>query len=463
MVGQLLAAALLAATSGPAATPELHAWLDEVRSQARIPGLAVVIVTAAGEASYISLGKDAEGEAVTPRTVFAVGSLSKSFTALGVLLLVERGLASLVQSASAFLPDLDGRITIRQLLHHTSGIPGSAGFWLDGGSLENRVRALKGVRLLWAPGTSFQYSNANYDALGLLIERVSGKPYARFMREDVLNPLGLDQVWCRVELSTVPRGYQDWFGVYQASREADDWTEASTPAGGMFATAEGLGKALRAHLTEGRGIEPGTLSEAGFRSLHQVGTDEESSYAMGWTVRQLEGQPMILHGGQTGEFTSAMAFFPQSGFAVAALANVNGLATPATRLAVRDMVPGVAQLVLKKAPRTSSWFGYRNQPAAKWLFLLVGLASVVRFAVLWRRRRVRPRWHAVYDVAMAIGLLLGIPWLAHIPLRAMIRFNPDLATLLVLGAVLALVRGARMAIGTVPRRAEGERAAPPTA
>ncbi|MBX7098735.1 MAG: beta-lactamase family protein [Myxococcaceae bacterium] len=441
MVSSLILAAVLSATSGPAATPELQAWLSEVRSRARLPGLAVVVITAAGEVSSVTLGTDAEGAEVGPRSVFAIGSLSKSFTALGVMILVERGKLSLDQPAAALLPELDPRISIRHLLHHTSGIPGAAGFWFDGGSLEGRVRALHGEPLLWAPGTAFQYSNANYDALGLIIERVTGKPYARFMRDEVLGPMGLDQVWVRAELAEVPRGYQDWFGVYQARRDSDDWTEANTPSGGMFATAEGMGAVLRLHLTEGRSLEPTVLSEAGFGTLHRAGTDEDSSYAMGWTVRQLDGQPMIVHSGQTGEFTSTMALFPRSGFAVAALANVNALASPATRLAVRDIVPGVAQLVLGKSPKTSTWFGYRNQPAMKWLFLGIGLVSLARFAWAWRRGQSRPRWHAAFDGALAVALLVGVPWLAHIPLVAMLRFNPDLAVLLMVGAVASVVRG----------------------
>jgi CubicO group peptidase (beta-lactamase class C family) len=435
----------VAASSEPATVPALTEWIEEVRAEARIPGLAVVVVRSDGEASYVSSGTDAEGAAISPSTVFAIGSLSKSFTALGVMLLVERGLISLDQSASSFLPELDPRITILHLLNQTSGIPGAAGFWLDGGTLEARVQGLKGERLVGTPGGSFQYSNANYDALGLLIERVTKKPYPRFMREDVLEPLGLTEVWSHAELTKVPRGHQDWFGVYQSPRNADEWTDATTPAGGMFATASGIGKALRVHLSDGRSVATPLISERGFRALHEVGTDEANSYAMGWTVRQLDGQPMVIHSGQTGEFTSTMAFFPKAGFAVAALANVNGVASPITRLAVRDIVPGVARITLGKAPTTSSLFSYRNQPATKWVFLAVGLAATV-LRWRWRRRRSRPRWHAALELAVALGLLVGVPRLAQIPLRAMLRFNPDLAILLILGAAVACMRAANAAL-----------------
>ncbi len=455
MSGSSLAAILgvaltLAGAGEPTVVPDLSEWIEEARAEARIPGLAVVVVRSDGSVSYVSSGKDAERARVTPSTVFAIGSLSKSFTALGVMLLVERGLLSLDQSAASFLPELDPRITIRHLLNQTSGIRGAAGFWLDGGTLEGRVRALKGERLLGPPGSSFEYSNANYDALGLLIERVAKKPYARFMREEVLEPLGITQVWSHAELAAVPRGHQDWFGIYRSPRDADEWSDATTPAGGMFATAAGIGNALRVHLTDGRAAPP-LLSEAGFRALHEVGTDEDDSYAMGWTVRQLDGQPMIIHSGQTGEFTSTMAFFPRAGFAVGALANVNGVASPITRLAVRDIVPAVAQITLGRPPTTSSVFGFRNQPAAKWALLTIAIASVARLLWHWRRRRTRPRWHAALDLTIAVGLLVGVPALARIPLRAMLRFNPDLTVLLVAGAASAFVR----AVGTASRRASG--------
>jgi CubicO group peptidase (beta-lactamase class C family) len=435
-----LLALLLATTQGPAATPELERWLEDVRQQAHLPGLAVVIVAADGQTSFVALGHDAENAPVTPQTPFALGSLSKSVTAMAAMVLVERGALALDQPASSVVRELDPRITVKQLLHQTSGLPGSAGFWLSGGTLEARVQSLAGVGLHAPPGERFQYSNANYDALGLIIERVAKKPYARFVREDVLAPLGIDGLQARAERAAVPDGHQDWFGLFAVPRAADEWNEANTPAGGYFASAEGLAPWLRLHLLEGRGFEPVVLSESGFRTLHTAGTDEASSYAMGWTARTLEGQPMILHSGQTGEFTSTMALFPQSGVAIAALANVNAFQSPATRLTVRDIVPNVARLLWKKEPSTSSVFGFRNQPASKWLFLGVALFSLLRLGMALRRRRPRPRWHAGLDALFALALIFGVPVLANVPLAGMARFNPDLVALLALGAVGTLVR-----------------------
>lgn len=441
-MGVLTPCILATALSATTATPELRAWLEDVRAQARLPGLAVVIVPAEGEASTVFLGEDAAGKPVGKDTLFAVGSLSKSFTAFSVLVLSERGAFTLDQSASTFLPELDARITIRQLLNQTSGLPGSAGFWLRGGTLEERVGALRGIALHATPGADYQYSNANYDALGLLVERAAKKSYARFLREDVLSPLGIREVWARAELAAVPDGHQDWFGVVALPRAADEWNEANTPSGGLFATASGLGQWLRLQLRGRHDSETPILSEEGFRTLHTAATTE-GNYAMGWTVRSLEGQPMVLHSGQTGEFTSTMALFPSRGFAVAALANVNAFQSPATRLTVRDIVPGAALQLIDKAPTTSSVFGYRNQPASKWLFLAVLVVSLLRFARGWRQHGQRPRWHAAMDAAVALGLVLGIPLLANVPLSGMARFNPDLVFLLAVGAGASALRAGR--------------------
>jgi hypothetical protein len=107
------------------------------------------------------------------------------------------------------------------------------------------------------------------------------------------------------------------------------------------------------------------------------------------------------------------------------------------------VVPGVAQRLLGKRPSTSSVFGYRNQPASKWLFLSVGVLSVARFVHRWRKQVARPRWQAGLDFAVALALLLGVPLLADVPLSAMARFNPDLVALLALGALASAVKGLR--------------------
>lgn len=427
--------------------PEMPTWVQEVQSEARLPGLAVAVLPPEGDPRFFSSGVDADGAPVTEHTVFAIGSLSKSFTAFAVMLLVERGALSIDAPASKWIPELDERITVRHLLHQTSGFSGSEGFWLKGGTLAHRVAALKDVSLRFEPGRAHQYSNANYDALGLVVERVSKKPFATFLRDEVLAPLKLDEVWSASEKPSWPDGHQDWFGLISVRRAADEWNTANTPSGGLFATAHGLAGWLRVHRDAKQ-----LLSPKGYKALHTVGTDETSSYAMGWTKRTLNNQPMLVHSGQTGEFTSTMVLLPKTGLATLALANVNAFASPVTRLAVRDLAPAAASIALGQAPVISSQFGLRNQQVFKLLFFAITLLSVWRVVAFLRRQAPRPKKYAVLDLAMAVAMVVLVPIAAQITWPGLIRFTPDLAVVLMVGAAGAVIR----AVLTLQRKPEPE-------
>lgn len=147
-------------------------------------------------------------EPITTETVFHLGSVGKQFTAMGVMILVERGDVNLDSPIIAYLPELnwaDDGVTVRSLLHHTSGIMG----YDDSDELYDalidsadmpansdliRVLAENGS-MLTEPGETFNYSNAGYDILGAMIERVSGQTYADFMNDNVFAPLGMSNTF----------------------------------------------------------------------------------------------------------------------------------------------------------------------------------------------------------------------------------------------------------------------------
>src|ERR1700722_752034 len=132
-----------------------------------------------------------------PDTKFHIASLSQSFTAAAILLLQERGLLNISDSISVYVPDYPngGRITIHQLLTHTSGIPNInnmpeydtiSRFSQTPASL---VNVFKHKPLDFEPGAKYAYSNSNYNLLAYIIEKVSGKSYGEFIMENILGPL----------------------------------------------------------------------------------------------------------------------------------------------------------------------------------------------------------------------------------------------------------------------------------
>lgn len=147
-----------------------------------IPGAAFVVVHRDGRSDGRGVGGTAGDDEITSRTPFVIGSTTKSFTALAVMQLVDAGAVELDAPALRYVPELrlaDGEatdtITVRHLLQQTSGLPGAAGGPVlasaADGTAVDAVRELDGVHLASAPGTRWQYSNANYVLAGLVVER----------------------------------------------------------------------------------------------------------------------------------------------------------------------------------------------------------------------------------------------------------------------------------------------------
>src|SRR5687767_287883 len=205
-----------ALASQPQATdPEfatIDAYIAARMKDLRIPGVAVGIVRNDQIVYLKGFGiADPSGRPVTPQTSFRLASVSKTITALAIMQLVEAGKIELDAPVQRYLPwfrvaveagsapEESSAITVRHLLYHTSGIPQSAGndnFYNGDSSdtaLEANVRQLAKVALNRPVGTTYQYANLNYDALGLIVQTVSGQTYEAYIQENVFAPLEMDE------------------------------------------------------------------------------------------------------------------------------------------------------------------------------------------------------------------------------------------------------------------------------
>ena len=185
--------------SGPADTATVDNWLEAQLRDAGIPGGALAIVRDGRVVDERGFGTaDLTGRPVTATTPFVIGSLSKSITALAVMQLVDAGRVDLDAPVRRYLPEFSvadpaaaDRITVRELLTHTSGLSTATGIvplTTPATSLDARVRDLAAVQLASAPGTRYAYSNANYLVLGRLVEVVSGEPFGAYVRSPRLRP-----------------------------------------------------------------------------------------------------------------------------------------------------------------------------------------------------------------------------------------------------------------------------------
>jgi CubicO group peptidase (beta-lactamase class C family) len=376
----------------------------------RIPGMAVVVVQN-GQVAYLKGFGTASLKTmspVTPQTVFDLASCSKSFTALAVLLLREDGLLDLDLPVSHYLPDfttadyqMSQEITVRQLLNHSSGMPGKfaepLAFHSGVDAMEKLVASMEKVHMDRAPGSSFEYSNLNYSLLGAIIEEVSGVDFEEYLEQRVFTPLGMkNTTMVPEEAEKLDRadGHQLLFS-HVIARNVPVY-RSIVPAGWVMSTAEDMGRWLIVHLSGGV-IDNQQIIPAGvIEELHTPGISyEENSieigYGMGWFIADSDsGLSMVWHGGDTSNFSANMVLLPDQQLGVAVLINSQ------TSASAHSFAPDVASLVLGQdvelpaAPWWASWRGADTIAIAVIVFSMVAF-YILLFYVWWSWRRFRRR------------------------------------------------------------------------
>ncbi len=316
----LLAAIALPATAQPT-TDALDEYLRAQVASQRVPGLAFVRVDKAGNVDI-----RAYGAGITPQTRFYIGSLSKAMTAVAVMQLVDAGLVNLDAPVRTYLPTFTtqdpeqaGRITVRHLLNQTSGLS-DQGYARDDGEtdLAALVAALASARHTAEPGAAFAYFNTNYDVLGRLIEVVTGKTYADYLRANLFDRLGMPDALAHTPApATVDRltqGHILLFGFPLAYPPQS----VAAPSGGIIASGRDMAAFLRLFLQD----ESSILSKASRQLLLSPPQTPESTYGMGWFVGRLsDGAPIYEHSGDVPTFHADMMILPQQGVAFALLYN----------------------------------------------------------------------------------------------------------------------------------------------
>jgi CubicO group peptidase (beta-lactamase class C family) len=440
-------------------------FIEEEVSRGDVPGVAVVLVDAERVVHARGFGLARPGgERVTPTTAFQIGSVSKSFTAVAVAQLVERGQLALDSPVRRYLPwfmsgatGASERVTVHELLTHTSGLSASSGrrgFEDTDDSaraLERSVRALSPQDLESEPGREFVYSNSNYQVLGSVIEAVSGEPYAEYVARNVFAPLGMSHSFADGRSARgAAVGSRYWFGRAVAARDLSA-PRSLAPAAGLFVSARDLGAYLCALLREGQGENGRILSNAAARQLFvpNANAGPSDGYAMGWLVAPAPTSFAVWHDGSTANFHAhvAMDLASRRGFAV--LVNAESqLSGPR----IRDLGFGVLRILRGQAPEPIS------RTALPWqLSVLIGLACLQLAGAgisIGRARRVprRPktaRLAAVlaFQIGAVVVVLVEGPLIVHTTLAGMLMFAPDAGYLLAMNAVLSVAwAGARTAL-----------------
>jgi CubicO group peptidase (beta-lactamase class C family) len=322
------------------------------------------------------------GVPITPTTPFISGSVAKQFTAAAIALLVEQGRISLDDDVRKYipeLPDYGAKITIDHLVHHTSGL---RDFWAlvqvagmrfdDGYSVGDVIRlAARQKHLNFPPGSEYDYSNTGYIALGLIVQRVTGKSLRDFTAEQIFRPLGMTSTHFHDDHTMlVPGRASAYSPLPEGGYRINVWNNDIVGQGGLIVTVNDL-------LEWDENFYTGKVGGPGFlkRQLQQgkLTNGTVLSYAFGLTVGQYRGLSLVEHSGSSGGYRTIISRFPTEHASVVALCNTTEANTTTLSHQVADIVLGSKlSAPVQRAARPDSVAIRGTTPAARDLSALAG-------------------------------------------------------------------------------------------
>ncbi len=321
--------------SGPhaRAIQEVSARITQWMEERNLPGVSMAVGVGDELVWAEGFGRaDLEQEvAVTPRTRFRIGSASKALTSVAVGMLHERGLLDLDAPVRSYLPDFPAKrwpITTRQLMGHVSGIrhyrgdePYSAGHFT---SVGEALAVFSADTLLFEPGTRSSYSSYGWTLVSAVVERVAGRPFLEVMRDEVLDPLGMDETVPDDVFAVVPgrtrfylRGESD--GSLRHERYVDQSNKWA--AGGFLSTPSDLVR-FGFSMLDAELLAPETVEL--LWTPVQLDSGEEVPMGLGWRLAEIRGRAMIAAPGSSAGGQTSLILFPDERIVIALTSNVTG-------------------------------------------------------------------------------------------------------------------------------------------
>jgi CubicO group peptidase (beta-lactamase class C family) len=327
-----LAAILLSVSAVAAAPNDVKRMQSDIELRVANQHFMGAVLVAKGDRLLINEGygfADLEWNSPnTPHTRFRIASITKQFTAAAILLLQERGKLRVDLPLKTYLPDTPpawSEITIFNLLTHTSGIPDFIRladfrkFMTLPLQPEQIIAKIRDKPLDFPPGSERAYSNSGYVLLGLVIEKLSGESYAQFVKENLLDPLGMRDSGYDTHAAVIDWRASGYTYGPDGFKNAP-YFDMNIPfaAGGLYSTTGDLLRWERA-LFGGK-----ILSQA---SLEQMTTPFKENYGFGVVIRTIDGDKVVDHSGSFDGFNTEMIHGARDNLVVVVLSNVSGPAT----------------------------------------------------------------------------------------------------------------------------------------
>ncbi len=452
----------------------LDGFLHTQMETYKIPGLAIAIVRN-GEVEYLNGYGIANpgGDPVTPNTPFHLASVSKSFTALAIMQLVEDGKIDLNDLVQKHLPWFDvkgegeSEITVAHLIYQTSGFSEYDGSQMNlrsnnPGELESAIRDLDKTSLLFQPGKGWEYSNINYSLLGLMIQQVSGQRYESYIEQNIFAPLGMTNSHTSLDnarANNAARGYTFYFGIPLALDRNMPYTTAILPTAGLWASASDMSRYLVAHLDEEAEI---LLSIEAMKQIHTPGVEIEPgyNYAMGWfhapnildpeflqtlntNLDPNDDLQVLWHEGDGPGYKAVALMLPRQEYGVVLLMNTNDYTINSVYKDFAWDVTLIANGGDAFYFKPSGSCVIRN---VRWLaggLILLLLSGMVWTIRQWRQDENKGRNRGKWFVIFLNLILLAFIYLRFLPdnsasLPILLGYSPDIGILTILITVFSL-------------------------
>lgn len=464
----LILLAFIACLTAPAnaRTAAIHSFAAEAWEESGAPGAAYAVIEGNAVQTEGFGVTQAGGElAVSPDTPFRIGSITKSFTALAIMQLAETGALALDDPVGNHLATMRNgsasSITLRQLLSHTSGFSTVQGNALNdqSGELPPTLAALASSLgeqgTAYAPGTRWEYSNANYQILGAVIEAVSGSGYEEYVRDRIFAPLGLASGTFAYTETPIGAaiGHRPWFGGHRAYDDHGD-SRLNASAGGILMSA----RDLAAYLAVMMNGQSDVLSAEGKARMLQPASETAPFYGLGWFLDSATGS--AFHGGLVPGSEALATMIPAQRKGVAVLVNTNGGIGFGESVDLREGVTSVA------LGREYSGSGSRWGPKTAYLSIML-LPPFFVLAIIWgwmRRRELRAKrtntaglfslWFPLAAmIVLAFVLIAVIPQMFGGSIATILLYQPDFGAGMIAAGVLAPVWAVfRLALAYLPSR-----------
>jgi CubicO group peptidase (beta-lactamase class C family) len=276
--------------------------------------------------------------AASAGTLYRVASITKLFTSLSIMVLQDRGLIDIDEPVDIYLPEFTpasrgqstGKVTVKHLLTHTSGLPVSLGR----AAFDDLLEIVKGTRLLFKPGTRFLYSNLGYNVLGKLIERVTNTRYTAFEREEILGFLDMNDsfFWTGKEEKTVAMGYE--IKDHSAVEAGHTAYISDIPSASLCSSVRDLGNYLKFLFQDGT-FHDQTLLGRGV--LDEMMREHAYSRGLGFSIYSsgTNGERIVGHSGSTRGYTGFVVADPGAKIGVVILTNTDDVVYEVQSLARR--------------------------------------------------------------------------------------------------------------------------------